>query len=146
MQRKSEGEHESSRRLKTQFLIEMEGCGSGSEQILLIGAWTHIFYTIVHFTALSLQLNYISIEFYDINRSCAQRQYHGKEEGCLGSVNGCSVSIHCQQNYCNVFWRKISKFPYEIPMLNLTGIPSRYFKFAGSMWSQCFCVRAIASV
>jgi hypothetical protein len=37
MQRKSEGEHESSRRLKTQFLIEMEGCGSGSEQILLIG-------------------------------------------------------------------------------------------------------------
>ncbi|KAG0590882.1 hypothetical protein KC19_1G132600 [Ceratodon purpureus] len=37
-QRKSEGEHESSRRLKTQFLIEMEGCGSGTEQILLIGA------------------------------------------------------------------------------------------------------------
>ncbi|GFP88091.1 fidgetin-like protein 1 [Phtheirospermum japonicum] len=35
--RKSEGEHESSRRLKTQFLIEMEGFGSGSEQILLIG-------------------------------------------------------------------------------------------------------------
>ncbi|CAK9208595.1 unnamed protein product [Sphagnum jensenii] len=37
-QRKAEGEHESSRRIKTQFLIEMEGCGSGSEQILLIGA------------------------------------------------------------------------------------------------------------
>lgn len=37
-QRKAEGEHESSRRLKTQFLIEMEGCGSGTEQILLIGA------------------------------------------------------------------------------------------------------------
>lgn len=37
-QRKSEGEHESSRRLKTQFLIEMEGFDSGSEQILLIGA------------------------------------------------------------------------------------------------------------
>lgn len=36
-QRKSEGEHESSRRLKTQFLIEMEGFDSGSEQILLIG-------------------------------------------------------------------------------------------------------------
>ncbi|BBN13417.1 fidgetin-like protein 1 [Marchantia polymorpha subsp. ruderalis] len=35
-QRKAEGEHESSRRLKTQFLIEMEGCGSGTEQILLI--------------------------------------------------------------------------------------------------------------
>lgn len=34
--RKSEGEHESSRRLKTQFLIEMEGFDSGSEQILLI--------------------------------------------------------------------------------------------------------------
>ncbi|RVX06729.1 ATPase family AAA domain-containing protein FIGL1 [Vitis vinifera] len=38
LQRKSEGEHESSRRLKTQFLIEMEGFDSGSEQILLIGA------------------------------------------------------------------------------------------------------------
>lgn len=37
-QRKADGEHESSRRLKTQFLIEMEGCGSGLEQILLIGA------------------------------------------------------------------------------------------------------------
>ncbi|KAI9177636.1 hypothetical protein LWI28_017609 [Acer negundo] len=37
-QRKSEGEHESSRRLKTQFLIEMEGFDCGSEQILLIGA------------------------------------------------------------------------------------------------------------
>ncbi|VFQ97524.1 unnamed protein product [Cuscuta campestris] len=37
-QRKSEGEHESSRRLKTQFLIEMEGFDSGSDQILLIGA------------------------------------------------------------------------------------------------------------
>ncbi|KAJ4831128.1 Fidgetin-like protein 1, partial [Turnera subulata] len=39
-QRKSEGEHESSRRLKTQFLIEMEGFDSGNEQILLIArAW-----------------------------------------------------------------------------------------------------------
>ncbi|XP_071915175.1 ATPase family AAA domain-containing protein FIGL1 [Coffea arabica] len=37
-QRKSEGEHESSRRLKTQFLIEMEGFDTGSEQILLVGA------------------------------------------------------------------------------------------------------------
>eukprot|EP00250_Pteridium_aquilinum_P012536 c20786_g1_i1 orf=371-2488(-) len=37
-QRKSDGEHESSRRLKTQFLIEMEGCGSGNDQLLLIGA------------------------------------------------------------------------------------------------------------
>ncbi|KAL3526181.1 hypothetical protein ACH5RR_014553 [Cinchona calisaya] len=37
-QRKSEGEHESSRRLKTQFLIEMEGFDCGSEQILLVGA------------------------------------------------------------------------------------------------------------
>lgn len=37
LQRKSEGEHESSRRLKTQFLIEMEGFDSGNEQILLIG-------------------------------------------------------------------------------------------------------------
>jgi len=36
-QRKSDGEHESSRRLKTQFLIEMEGFDSGNEQILLIG-------------------------------------------------------------------------------------------------------------
>ncbi|XP_022895055.1 ATPase family AAA domain-containing protein FIGL1 isoform X1 [Olea europaea var. sylvestris] len=37
-QRKSEGEHESSRRMKTQFLIEMEGFDGGNEQILLIGA------------------------------------------------------------------------------------------------------------
>lgn len=37
-QRKSDGEHESSRRLKTQFLIEMEGFDSGDEQLLLIGA------------------------------------------------------------------------------------------------------------
>ncbi|CAK8533103.1 unnamed protein product [Lathyrus sativus] len=37
-QRKSDGEHESSRRLKTQFLIEMEGFEGGNEQILLIGA------------------------------------------------------------------------------------------------------------
>lgn len=37
LQRKSDGEHESSRRLKTQFLIEMEGCGSGNDQLLLIG-------------------------------------------------------------------------------------------------------------
>ncbi|KAL2906853.1 ATPase family AAA domain-containing protein FIGL1 [Bienertia sinuspersici] len=37
-QRKSEGEHEASRRLKTQFLIEMEGFDNVSEQILLIGA------------------------------------------------------------------------------------------------------------
>eukprot|EP00850_Spirogloea_muscicola_P007121 SM000035S13101 [mRNA] locus=s35:459048:462873:+ [translate_table: standard] len=37
-QRKSDGEHESSRRLKTQFLIEMEGCSSGDDKILLIGA------------------------------------------------------------------------------------------------------------
>ncbi|KAL9267637.1 ATPase family AAA domain-containing protein [Drosera capensis] len=36
-QRKSDGEHEASRRMKTQFLIEMEGFDSGSEQILLIG-------------------------------------------------------------------------------------------------------------
>jgi len=36
-QRKSDGEHESSRRLKTQFLIEKEGFDSGNEQILLIG-------------------------------------------------------------------------------------------------------------
>ncbi|XP_078440934.1 P-loop containing nucleoside triphosphate hydrolases superfamily protein [Wolffia australiana] len=37
-QRKSEGEHESSRRLKTQFLIEMEGFDNGNDQVLLIGA------------------------------------------------------------------------------------------------------------
>ncbi|EEC69225.1 hypothetical protein OsI_38227 [Oryza sativa Indica Group] len=37
-QRKSDGEHESSRRLKTQFLIEMEGFDSGNDQILLIEA------------------------------------------------------------------------------------------------------------
>ena len=43
LQRKSEGEHEASRRLKTQFLIEMEGFDSGSEQILLIGDWPFFF-------------------------------------------------------------------------------------------------------
>ncbi|CAJ2663496.1 unnamed protein product [Trifolium pratense] len=37
-QRKSDGEHEASRRLKTQFLIEMEGFDGGNDQILLIGA------------------------------------------------------------------------------------------------------------
>ncbi|XP_076954355.1 ATPase family AAA domain-containing protein FIGL1-like [Bidens hawaiensis] len=37
-QRKSDGEHESSRRMKTQFLIEMEGFDNGNEQVLLIGA------------------------------------------------------------------------------------------------------------
>jgi ATP-dependent Zn protease len=37
LQRKSDGEHEASRRLKTQFLIEMEGFDGGTEQILLIG-------------------------------------------------------------------------------------------------------------
>ncbi len=37
--RKEDGEHESSRRLKTQFLIEMEGCGGGNEQVLLIGQY-----------------------------------------------------------------------------------------------------------
>ncbi|GAU27880.1 hypothetical protein TSUD_159740 [Trifolium subterraneum] len=36
-QRKSDGEHEASRRLKTQFLIEMEGFGDGNDQIMLIG-------------------------------------------------------------------------------------------------------------
>ncbi|CAI6007863.1 unnamed protein product [Closterium sp. NIES-65] len=36
-QRQSEGEHESSRRLKTQFLIEMEGCGTGDRHVLVIG-------------------------------------------------------------------------------------------------------------
>ncbi|KAI3520679.1 hypothetical protein L1887_10129 [Cichorium endivia] len=37
-QRKSNYEHESNRRIKTQFLIEMEGFDSGNEQVLLIGA------------------------------------------------------------------------------------------------------------
>ncbi|CAM6128927.1 unnamed protein product [Calypogeia fissa] len=37
-QRKSEGENECSRKIKTQFLVEMEGCGTGSEQVLVIGA------------------------------------------------------------------------------------------------------------
>nr|GEY23601.1 putative reverse transcriptase, RNA-dependent DNA polymerase [Tanacetum cinerariifolium] len=34
---KSKDEHEEVRRLKTQFLLEMEGCGSGNDQVLLIG-------------------------------------------------------------------------------------------------------------
>ncbi|GJS01991.1 fidgetin-like protein 1 [Tanacetum coccineum] len=37
-QRKSKDEHEEVRRLKTQFLLEMEGCDSGNDQVLLIGA------------------------------------------------------------------------------------------------------------
>ncbi|GAQ79787.1 hypothetical protein KFL_000380210 [Klebsormidium nitens] len=37
-QRKSDGEHESSRRLKTEFLVQMEGCCGGDERVLLIGA------------------------------------------------------------------------------------------------------------
>lgn len=37
-QRKEDGEHESSRRLKTQFLIEMEGCSGDNDQVLVIGA------------------------------------------------------------------------------------------------------------
>ncbi|GKA19218.1 fidgetin-like protein 1 [Tanacetum coccineum] len=36
--RKSKDEHEEVRRLKTQFLLEMEGCDSGNDQVLLIGA------------------------------------------------------------------------------------------------------------
>ncbi|PWA70116.1 ATPase family AAA domain-containing protein FIGL1 [Artemisia annua] len=35
--RKSKDEHEEVRRLKTQFLPEMEGCDSGNDQVLLIG-------------------------------------------------------------------------------------------------------------
>lgn len=38
--RKSDGEHESSRRLKTEFLVQMEGCDqkSADRRVLLIGA------------------------------------------------------------------------------------------------------------
>jgi len=38
LQRMSNGnEHEATRRIKTQFLIEMEGFDSGDEQVLVIG-------------------------------------------------------------------------------------------------------------
>ena len=38
--RKSDGEHESSRRMKTEFLVQMDGLGGGEEEgrLLLIGA------------------------------------------------------------------------------------------------------------
>jgi AAA+ superfamily predicted ATPase len=36
--RKSEGEHESSRRMKTEFLVQMDGCSSEDGRVLLIGA------------------------------------------------------------------------------------------------------------
>lgn len=35
---RSAGEHEASRRLKTQFLIEFDGVAAGSERIVVIGA------------------------------------------------------------------------------------------------------------
>jgi spastin len=35
---RSAGEHEASRRLKTQFLIEFDGVAAGAERIVVIGA------------------------------------------------------------------------------------------------------------
>jgi hypothetical protein len=39
-------------------------------------------------------MNYIPNEYYDINRSCAQRQYHGKEEGCRDALKDDDVLLH----------------------------------------------------
>ena len=36
--RKSDGEHESSRRMKTEFLVQMDGLGGDEGRMLLIGA------------------------------------------------------------------------------------------------------------
>jgi vacuolar protein-sorting-associated protein 4 len=36
--KRSEGENESSRRIKTEFLVQMDGCGNSSEGILVMGA------------------------------------------------------------------------------------------------------------
>lgn len=36
--KRSEGENESSRRIKTEFLVQMDGCGNSQEGILVMGA------------------------------------------------------------------------------------------------------------
>ena len=36
--KRTEGENESSRRIKTEFLVQMDGCGNSQEGILVMGA------------------------------------------------------------------------------------------------------------
>lgn len=71
-QRKSEGEHEASRRLKTQFLIEMEGFDSGNEQILLIGDF--LFYSVQKGTIDNIS----SSEVHVLKRDASAMKYNSK--------------------------------------------------------------------
>jgi vacuolar protein-sorting-associated protein 4 len=36
--KRTEGENESSRRIKTEFLVQMDGCGNSKEGLLIMGA------------------------------------------------------------------------------------------------------------
>ena len=36
--KRTEGENESSRRIKTEFLVQMDGCGNNQEGVLVMGA------------------------------------------------------------------------------------------------------------
>ncbi|KAJ9540353.1 hypothetical protein OSB04_026859 [Centaurea solstitialis] len=67
LSQRSDREHDTTRRIKTQFLIEMEGCDTGSEQILLIGEASNLNSkeTLVFFTK-STSTHFSYCFFYDI--------------------------------------------------------------------------------